>query len=92
MVGETAGAIRYFSIDFDPVACLSDLAVVQWGQAGRLRIDTFNDLHVLRAQQSDGVNPISTTALTGQMGKVLRASGVQCDLSVSPNGKHTGFI
>ena len=66
---------RYFGFELCPVSAASDLAVMEFGSPGRLRLDAVQTQHVLRAPRSPGNKPMAASTLIQQVGKLLRQAG-----------------
>lgn len=80
---------RFFHFEHCPVSAASDLAVMEWGSPGKLRLEALQGHHILRAPRALGDRLMSASTLIQHIGKLLRDSGVPCDLTTREGGKNT---
>ena len=76
----TAPLCRFLDATLCPVSACADYCVAEFS-AVRLRLEHTSKAYVLRAPGALGHTPIAATSFTTQMGRVLRAAGVRCDLT-----------
>ena len=71
---------RYLDVTLCPVSACADYCIEEFS-AARLRLEHISKAYVLRAVGALGHSPVAATSFTIQIGRVLRASGVRCDLN-----------
>ena len=71
---------RYLDATLCTVSACADYCVAEFS-AARLRLEQVSKAYVLRAPGALGHSPLAATSFITQMGRVLRAAGVRCDLT-----------
>ena len=85
---ENRSAVRYLHPDFCPVGATADYVMWDLAQPGRLCEENLLHCHLLRAPSSTGRQAMGGTELGKKMKKLLMDSGVKCDRTILPEGKH----
>ena len=85
---ENRSAVRYLHPDFCPVGATADYVIWDLTQLGRLCEENLLHCHLLRSPSSTGRQVMGDTELGKRMKKLLKDSGVKCDRTILPGGKH----
>ena len=85
---ENRSAVRYLHPDFCPVGATADYVMWDLVQPGRLCEENLLHCHLLRSPSSTGRQVMGDTELGKRMKKLLVDSGVKCDRTILPEGKH----
>ena len=83
-----SAAVRHLLLESCPVGALADLAVHEFGSPGRLCEQNLLRGYIFHAPNCPFQTKMAESTVTEQVGKLLRAVGVHCDLTVLEGGKH----